>query len=519
MSQSSLSDSATTKHLANLAAQLRDLSGTELLATRDRNSVFNLDLDGLLVDWSFQRIDQRAYELLLKVADEENLIPRIQDQIAGKEVNKTENRPALHTALRGTSNGLDATTTEELTKDVHTALRFASNVSNREVTGFWNDPFTDVLHLGIGGSHLGQKLLYTAFGPSNIQVHFLSNVDPDNVSNVLQSLDPRSTLIVVASKSLQTDEVLRNYESVKRWFLQSTNSAEALEHHCVCISGNLQNAAQLGRHQFHIPESVGGRYSIWSAMGLPVMISHGGETFSQFLAGAREIDHLTLTNPIEKNISLILALLAFWNINFLKIESHVAGTYVHRLRHIVPYLQQLELESNGKSIKPSGESVDDRTSVAFWGGTETDGQHAWHQFLHQGTSDFSIDLIAETDDGSDSSRSWQLANCLAQRHILFHGTQDPSDQPHRAISGKHGCNLFLLDKVDAKTLGKLIAIYEHKVAFLGLLWNVNAFDQFGVEHGKALAGKFHRLLTTGNASELTESEQDLIDRIRLTKRR
>ena len=518
MSQSSVSDSATTKHLANLAAQLQDVSGSELLATRVPSSIFSLDIDGLLVDWSFQRIDQRAYELLLKVADEENLISRIQDQIAGEVVNKTENRPVLHTALRGTSNGLDATTIEELTKDVHTALRFASKISNREVTGFWKDPFTDILHLGIGGSHLGQKLLYTAFGPSNIQVHFLSNVDPENVSNVLQSLDPKSTLIVVASKSLQTHEVLRNYESVKTWFLQSTASAEALEHHCVCISGNLQNATQIGRHQLHIPESVGGRYSIWSAMGLPIMISHGNEMFTQFLEGAREVDQLTLTNPIEKNICLILALLAYWNINFLKIESHIVGTYIHRLRHIVPYLQQLELESNGKSITPSGESVDDRTNVAFWGGTETDGQHAWHQFLHQGTSNFDIDLIAHANGSNDSNGSWQLANCLAQRHLLFHGTQDLSDQPHRAISGKHGCNLLLLDKVDAKTLGKLIAIYEHKVAFLGLLWNVNSFDQFGVEHGKALAEQFHRSLTTGNTSELTVSEQDLIDRIRLTKR-
>lgn len=518
MSQDSLSNPATTKHLASLAAQLRDLSGSELLATRDHSSIFNLDLDGLLVDWSFQRIDQSAYELLLKVADEENLISRIQDQIAGKVVNETENRPALHTALRGTSDGLDATTFEELTKGVRTALRFARSVSNREMTGFWNDPFTDVLHLGIGGSHLGQKLLYTAFGRSKLQVHFLSNVDPENVSNILQSLDPKSTLIVVATKSLQTDEVLRNYESVKAWFLQSTASPEALEHHCVCISGNLQNATQIGRHLFHIPESVGGRYSIWSAMGLPIMISHGQETFSQFLTGAREIDHLTLTNPIEKNVSLILALLAFWNINFLKIESHVVGTYIHRLRHIVPYLQQLELESNGKSRKPSGEPVDDKTSVAFWGGPETDGQHAWHQFLHQGTSNFSIDLIAEANDRSDSSGSWQLANCLAQRHLFFHGIQDPSDQPHRAVSGKHSSNLLLLAKMDPKTLGKLIAIYEHKVAFLGLLWNVNSFDQFGVEHGKALAGQFHRSLTTGKATELTESEQVLIDRIRLTKR-
>ena len=500
-----MSGSTTTKHLANLAAQLQEASGSELLA--------------ILVDWSFQRIDQRAHEALLRVADEENLVPRIQAQMAGEVVNNTENRPALHTALRGTSDGLDTTTNEELTKDVHAALRFASDVSNREMVGFWNDPFTDVLHLGIGGSHLGQKLLYTAFGPSKIQVHFLSNVDPENVSTVLQSLVPKSTLIVVASKSLQTDEVLRNYESVKKWFLQSTDSAEALEHHCVCISGNPQNATQIGHHQFHIPESVGGRYSIWSAMGLPIMISHGYEAFTQFLAGAHEIDQLTLTNPIEKNISLILALLAYWNINFLKIESHVVGSYIHRLRHIVPYLQQLELESNGKSITPSGESVEDRTNVAFWGGTETDGQHAWHQFLHQGTSNFSMDLIAESNDSSDSNKSWQLANCLAQRHLLFHGFQDPSDRPHRAVLGKHGCNLFLLDKVDAKTVGKLLAIYEHKVAFLGLLWNINSFDQFGVEQGKALAGQFHRSLTTGNASELTESEQELIDRIRLTKRR
>lgn len=519
MLRDSWSDTTTTKQLANLAAELQELSSSDLLAARKQNSNFNLEVEGLLVDWTFQRIDQRAYELLLKLAEEENLIARIRDQFAGQVVNETENRPALHTALRGTFDGLNAATIKDLTQDVHAALRFASDVLSHEQVGFWNDLFTDVLHLGIGGSHLGQQLLYTALGHPKVHIHFLSNVDSQNVSNVLKNLDPRSTLIVVASKSLHTEEVLRNYESVKTWFLGSTNSAEAFKHHCVCISGNTQNAVQIGQHRFHIPDSVGGRYSIWSAMGLPVMISHGSDAFSQFLAGASEIDELTLRHPVEKNVSLILALLAFWNINYLNVESHVFGTYIHRLRHIVPYLQQLELESNGKSTRSSGESVERRTSVAIWGGSETDGQHAWHQFLHQGTASFSIDLIAESNDTSDSSESWQLANCLAQRHLLFHGIQEPFDQPYRVVPGKHGCNLLLLDSLDAKNLGKLIAIYEHKVAFLGLLWDINSFDQFGVEHGKVLAGQFHRSLTTGEASGLTESEQDLINRIRLTKPR
>ena len=219
---------------------------------------------------------------------------------------------------------------------------------------------------------------------------------------------------------MTTEEVLRNYESVK--------SLKAFQHHCACVSANTNVSAQMGQHRFHIPESIGGRYSIWSAMGLSIMISHGVDAFSEFLRGAREIDQLTLTNPIEKNVSLILALMAYWNINFLNVESHVVGSYVHQLELLVPYLQQLELESNGKSTNTSGDAFNERTTVAIWGGPETDGQHAWHQFLHQGTSSFSADLIADSPDNENSSASWQLANCQSTDPSKRH--REPQLQSH-----------------------------------------------------------------------------------------
>lgn len=510
---------ATVKKLAEQADRLRNTSGLEILSSRKPETNFNLEIDGIHVDWSFQRIDQVVYELLLELAEKYRLIPRIRDQFNGQIVNPTENRPVLHTALRGSIAELDTQTINELERDIQSAMVFARRVLNGEIRGYWNDQFTTVLHIGIGGSCLGQKLLYQVLGTAIVPVHFLTNVDDTHVATVLSRLDPKSTLILVASKSMTTEEVLRNYKAVKSWFNERTNSLMAFEHHCVCISANTNVAAQMGQHRFRIPESIGGRYSIWSAMGLSIMISHGVEVFREFLQGAREIDQITLTNPIEKNASLILALLAYWNINFLDIESHVVGSYIHQLELLVPYLQQLELESNGKSIRTSGDAVNERTTVAIWGGLETDGQHAWHQFLHQGTSRFSADLIAESCDNADSNASWQLANCLAQRRLLFKGMQVPNQPSYKDVIGNHSCNLILLDKTDARTLGKVIALYEHKVAFLGLLWNVNSFDQFGVEHGKELTDLYHRALTSGVASGLTSSEQDLINTIRLKFKR
>ena len=503
------------ERLAAHADTLRDRSGAEILASRNPESTFKLDIDGLYVDWSFQRVDQVAYEQLLELAERTKLVSRIQNQFDGRIVNETEGRPALHTALRGSNAGLDIQTITEMKKDVQSAMIFTQKVLNGDITGYWNAEFTDVLHLGIGGSSLGQQLLNHALGTAEIPVHFLTNVDDSNVASVLSRLNPKTTLVIVASKSMTTAEVLRNYETVKSWFERTTNSKGAFEQHCVCISANKNGPAQMGQYRFHIPDSIGGRYSIWSAMGLSIMISHGVEVFREFLAGAKEIDELTLTRPVEKNPSLILALLAYWNINFLNVESHVIGTYIHKLELLIPYLQQLELESNGKSIGTSGDAVRQRSTVAIWGGPETDGQHAWHQFLHQGTSSFSADLIAESCLTDHTNASWQLANCLAQRHLLFHGNQAPLQQPHLNVVGKHSCNLILLDRLDARTLGKIVALYEHKVAFLGLLWNVNSFDQFGVEHGKVLTGLFHRALTSGDTTGLSSGEQDLINTIRL----
>jgi len=503
-------ESKTIQELKEQVSRQAKLSSRELLESNSSESNFCTDLGGIFLDWSHQRLDTRVLDLLFRLADERNLIGRIRDQFQGQVINRTEVRSVLHTAMRASTTSLDIHLNSEVIKERNRLVRFVESVRNGTLRGLNGDRFTDILHIGIGGSHLGQKLYYSALGPPKLQVHFLSNVDPANVSSVLEELNPSSTLFIVASKSMRTPETLLNFARVKSWYEESTGSSDTFEQQCVCISSIAES--DIATHHFRVPDSVGGRFSIWSSMALPIVISHGTETFESFLEGAREIDRLTADLPIESNPSLILALLAFWNSNLLKSQSHVVATYVHRLEYLVPYLQQLELESNGKSVDLENRPLQDTSAVAVWGGVETNGQHTWHQFLHQGTSTFSIDLIGTTEHINDTNGSWQLANCLAQRRLLFEGSID-KENPHKNVPGLHGCNLILLDQIDAKTLGKLIALYEHKVAFLGFLWNVNSFDQFGVEQGKVLAEEFHSAIELGETEGLNTRDQILINRI------
>ncbi|MCY4128419.1 MAG: glucose-6-phosphate isomerase [Gammaproteobacteria bacterium] len=451
-----------------------------------------LSLDGLTLDWSLQRLDDDVLEALVELSNVVNLQDRLRQQFEGEVVNPTEQRAALHSAMRDTPTSHRALRVR-LRTDREELTHFAINVLNGHTTSYCGAAFTDVLHIGIGGSHLGQKLLSDALASTRLNLHFLSNSQSERVRSTLDRLDPAKTLAIVASKSFTTPETQQNFQSVKNWFAERTGRSDALASNLVLISSNASLIEKLPGKHFTVPEEVGGRFSVWSAMGLPVLLATGPEQFAQLLHGANLMDHHTITTPSSANAAVMLALLALWNTNFLAASSHAVLSYVAALRWLPGYLQQLEMESLGKSVTVDGETVPHHTTGVIWGGEETDGQHAWHQWLHQGTHLYSADFIATTSRNNKDD-SWTLANSLAQHHVTFYGHED-NKAPEKHIQGGHGSTLILLDDTNAKTIGMLLALYEHKVACLGYLWNIDPFDQWGVERGKVMAEEINKALS------------------------
>lgn len=452
-----------------------------------------LSLDGITLDWSLQRLDEGVLEALVELSNVLNLQDRLRQQFAGEVVNATEGRGALHTAMRDTPTH-GGTLRDQLHSERDKLNQFTSNVLTGIATSYCGAAFTDVLHIGIGGSYLGQRMLSDALAHSRLNFHFLSNSQSVHVRDTLNGLNPATTLVIVASKSFKTSETQQNFQSVTHWFAEQTGRSDALASNLVLISSNSSLLADLAGEHFFIPEEVGGRFSVWSAMGLPVLLAAGPEQFAELLRGANSVDRHVMSAPSSTNAAVMLALLALWNINFLATTSHTVLSYVAALRWLPGYLQQLEMESLGKSVTTHGKAVPHHTTSVVWGGEETDGQHAWHQWLHQGTHPYSADLIVSTEWQSQADR-WTLANSLAQHHVMFSGHED-QESPEKHIQGGHASTLMLLHKIDAKTIGMLLALYEHKVACLGCLWNINPFDQWGVERGKSMAEEINKALSS-----------------------
>ena len=480
------------RRLEVLASDHRTRTADSYSTDPDILRVRSLSLNELTLDWSLQKLDDDVLATLVELSEALNLPDKLRQQFAGEIVNSTEQRAALHTAMRGTQTSL--TNVDERFRAQHEDLiQFAGNVLQGRATSYSGAAFTDVLHVGIGGSHLGQKLLCDALSSDRLNLHFLSNSHSEQVHKTLRGLDPAKTLVIVASKSFSTPETQQNFESVRYWFAEHSGREDALASNLVLVSANTSSLADLPGKHFVVPDEVGGRFSVWSAMGLPVLLAIGPARFEELLQGANLIDQHVSTAPCSSNAAVILALLALWNTNFLAATSHAVLTYVAALRWLPAYLQQLEMESLGKSVTVDGESVLHHTTSVIWGGEETDGQHAWHQWLHQGTHAYSADFIATTEHGHKNDR-WTLANSLAQHHVTFNGHSDEV-APEKHIQGGHGSTLILLDRTDAKTIGMLLALYEHKVACLGYLWNINPFDQWGVERGKVIAEDINKALS------------------------
>ena len=459
----------------------------------ERGANFTFQCAGIAADFSKQRADAETLKLLVALARERDVPAAIATLFAGEKVNVTEGRPALHMALRGDEHfgvgGHDIY--PEVQRNRERMRVFADAVRDGGWKGATGAQFTHVLAIGIGGSSLGPRLVIEALrgesdGP---QVRFIANVDPAEFDDATRGLDEATTLVVVASKTFATQETTMNAIAARDWICGSLGEGAAAKHF-VAATANRAAAAEFGLpdcNVFPFEDWVGGRYSVWSSVGLPIAIALGSARFEQLLAGAHATDLHFRSNPLERNVPALLGLFGVWNRNALNMASHAVLSYASRMENLPAYLQQLEMESNGKRVDREGRAVLFPTCPVVWGGTETPGQHAFHQWLHQGTDFASCDFIVVAQPMGSRAIHHEilLANACAQSQALMTGN-DPGD-PHRVSTGNRVSTTLVLPKLDAFHLGALLAIYEHQVFVQASVWGINPFDQFGVELGKTIA--------------------------------
>ena len=484
----------------------------DLLSDPRRLQSSRMRVGGILLDYGYQYLDEQALTALVDLAEEKDLLTYLRRVADSEQVNPTEHRAADHMALRAETTDESNELTDTIERERTKMFEFAEAVRQQEFRGCTGKPIEDVVHIGIGGSHLGPALVCDALADaSSINIHYVTNYSSRS-TQIYERLDPASTLFSVASKSYTTPETLRNASRARSLFSSALGNAADPSKHFVHITANREVDFE-NELAFYVPESVGGRFSLWSAMGLPIAIALGTTGFEALLEGARNMDRHALNTKPQLNAAILLALFTVWNTNFLGATSHLILPYHSSLGLFTRYVQQLEMESNGKSTTLDGANATKHTTPVIWGNEETDGQHAWHQLLHQGTHAFSADFVGVVTDSDVDSNQWNLANLLAQSELLFTG-HESADEPHKSMPGHHSSSLLLLDELDAKSLGALIALYEHKVACLGHLWEINSFDQWGVEKGKSLADQIEQALADGRVESLPATTRELIHTIR-----
>ena len=493
---------------------------------------FSLSSCGMLIDCSKQLVTDETMRLLAALARECDLQAWVKRMFAGERVNSTENRAALHVALRSPApiavDGRDAAA------DARSVLaemsRFVRGVHSGRIRGAAGRPFTDVINIGIGGSDLGPRLACEALAPyakARPRLHFVSNVDGAAIASVTGRLNPATTLVIIASKTFTTDETLANARSARSWLERKLRGKSAAARHLCAVTAETARAVEFGvpaEGVFRIWDWVGGRYSLWSAIGLPIALATGMSRFDELRAGARAMDEHFADAPAERNLPVALGLIEVWNSSFLGAASRVVVPYDERLRLLPAYLQQLEMESSGKHVTRDGSRVDYPTAPVTWGSAGTDGQHAYFQLLHQGTQRVPADFIAcsRPHHRLRGHHERLLANFLAQTQALAFGTA-PAEAaalpPHRVFEGNRPTTSIVLDELNPRTLGALIALYEHKVYVQSVIWDINAFDQWGVELGKRLAGRILPELTAaGKVSGHDSSTNGLINLIKARRK-
>ena len=491
---------------------MRDLFAQE----PNRFERLSLEVEGVLLDYSKNRITTRTMSLLLALAEEAELPAWIDRMFRGERINATERRAVLHVALRNRSNRPIEVDGRDVMPAVNDVLRrlqeFVAAVRGGQWTGFDGQRITDVVSIGIGGSYLGPEMATLALAPyagGGPRLHFVANVDGADLATALAGLSPATTLFVVISKTFTTIETLTNARTARDWFRAHAGAEADLARHFVAVSNNVAAAAEFGidpARSFEIWDWVGGRYSLWSAVGLPVMLAVGFEHFVAMLEGAHAMDEHFRTTSLDRNMPVLLALLGIWYIDFFGAETHAVLPYDHGLRRLPAYLQQLEMESNGKRVTRDGDPVDCATGPVIWGEPGTNSQHSFLQELHQGTllipADFLLPAVSAYPTGSH--HELLIANCLAQSEALMKGRTEAEVRTeleatglrgaevdrlvrHKAQPGNQPTNMLLFRRLDPRTLGLLIALYEHKAFVQGAIWRINSFDQWGVELGKQLA--------------------------------
>ena len=515
-STSNLTEIREWKLLKEHSKQMKLVHMRDLFRENTRRfEEFSVSLPDMLIDYSKHRITAQTMKLLLDLAKAVNLKEAIEAMFTGEKINRTENRAVLHTALRNKANTPILVDGEDVMPKVNEVLEkmrnFSKKVRSGEWKGFTGKKITDAVNIGIGGSDLGPVMVYEALkyyadGP---ELHFISNVDGTDFAETVKKLNPETTLFIIESKTFTTQETMTNAETAKNWLLKALGDEKAVAKHFVAVSTNTEKVAAFGidtANMFEFWDWVGGRYSVWSAIGLPVMLSIGSERFDEFLSGAHEMDKHFRNTPFEKNAPVIMALLGIWYNNFFGSDSLAILPYDQYLKRFAAYFQQGDMESNGKTVTRDGQKVNWETGQIIWGEPGTNGQHAFYQLIHQGTKLIPCDFIgfATTLNRLSDHHEKLMANFFAQTEALMKGktvkeaaeelknenlTEEEQNMllPHKVFEGNKPTTTILAKKLTPAVLGQLIALYEMKIFVQGVIWQVYSFDQWGVELGKKLA--------------------------------
>jgi len=493
---------------------LRDLFDSD----PQRFERYSLRFDDILFDYSKNRITDTTLGHLFDLARQANLPAKIEAMFRGEKINNSEDRAVLHTALRNRSNQPVLVDGEDVMPGVNRVLHkmrhFSEAIRSQEWRGYTGKPITDVINIGIGGSDLGPKMVVkalTPYGRPELKVHFVSNVDASDLVETVKNLDRETTLFILASKTFTTLETMANALSAREWFLAAGQDKDAIAKHFVAVSTNAEKVEDFGidtHNMFEFWDWVGGRYSLWSAIGLPIAVAIGMDNFEALLAGAHKVDQHFRNEPLERNIPVIMGLLGIWHNNFFAAQTHAVLPYDQYLDYLADHLQQLDMESNGKSVDVEGKRLDYDTGPVIFGQSGTNGQHAFYQLIHQSSKLVPCDFLvaAQSHHQLGAHHATLVSNFFAQTEALMRGktTEEaraeleargvPADRldalaTAKTFPGNKPSNSFLYQKLTPETLGKLIALYEHKVFVQGAVWNINSFDQMGVELGKKLAEK------------------------------
>ncbi|HNU66283.1 MAG: glucose-6-phosphate isomerase [Methylotenera sp.] len=527
-----------------VSIHMRDL----FAADKNRFDKYSLKLDDILFDFSKHRINDETLPLLTQLAREANIEGWRDRMFAGEKINITENRAVLHTALRNRSNTPVYVDGHDVMPDVNAVLAqmraFSTKVRNGEWTGYTGKRITDIVNIGIGGSDLGPVMVCDALKPyasPELQVHFVSNIDGAHLMRALEKCNPETTLFIVASKTFTTQETMTNATSARTWFLASAIDNAYVAKHFVALSTNAKAVQDFGidiNNMFAFWDWVGGRYSLWSAIGLSIALYVGMDHFEALLTGAHEMDNHFKSAPLEQNIPVIMALIGIWYNNFFHVDTNAILPYDQGMARFPAYLQQADMESNGKFICRDGKRIQYKTGPVIWGEAGTNGQHAFYQLIHQGTQivpcDFLMPVHSHYAIGKHGYAHHKilLANFLAQTQALMLGktrdearaelekqglTGEALEQllPHKVFEGNRPSTSILFDQVTPNTLGKLIALYEHKIFVQGMIWDINSYDQWGVEYGKQIAQEILPLLT--NDAVITNFDSSTNGLINYTK--